>query len=82
MAYHQPSTKSEEECVQWMWILVIDLLCMGGAPARNDFSSMLQLQLRYPEFRSVEAVLVLSKKFLWAKAMTESVQSYWRDVTF
>ncbi len=77
---YEPKTKAEEACLQWMWILAIDLLWAGNQQSFDDCSSVFQLQLRYPAFRSVKAVLDLAPKFLWTKEMSIAVQAYWRDV--
>jgi hypothetical protein len=78
---YQSTTMAEEACSQWMWILAIDLSCAGSQVPLDKQPSMLQLQLRYPEFRAVETVLALGTKFLWTREMTKSVRSYWQDVT-
>ncbi|ETI22746.1 hypothetical protein G647_06822 [Cladophialophora carrionii CBS 160.54] len=78
---YQPTTMADEACSQWMWILAINLSWTGSPVCPDKLLSMLQLQLRYPEFRSVERILELGSKFLWTQEMTKSIRSYWQDVT-
>jgi hypothetical protein len=78
---YRSSTIAEEECLQWMWILAIHLSWTGTHSSFRDPISMLQLQLRYPDFRAVEAVIALCRKFLWTKNMTNVLHDYWRDLT-
>ncbi|KAJ9609710.1 hypothetical protein H2200_006038 [Cladophialophora chaetospira] len=79
MAY-QTNTKAEEACLQWMWILNIDLLWGARPDPLDNYFSVFHLQRRYPHFRSLEAVLDFGPRFLWTREMTRSVQSYWKDV--
>lgn len=77
---YRPATDTETGCLQWMMIVASDLSTVGDQtmPARSRL--MVQLQKRYPEFQSLDAVLNLGPKFLWSQEMTRSVQSYWTNL--
>ena len=77
---YRAMTQAEDACLQWMWIVAIDILWADTGRRNADSFSMSQLQSRYPQFRSMEAALSVGKNFLWTSAMTISVQSYWRNV--
>ncbi|KAJ9616911.1 hypothetical protein H2200_000631 [Cladophialophora chaetospira] len=75
-----PKTQAEEDCLIWMWIIIIDSWRLGNRLQPGGISLLFDLQLRFPAYRHVSAVTDLANRFLWTADLNASVHMYWADL--
>lgn len=80
IASYSPRSEAEEKCLIWMWMIITDSWRMGTQLQGGGVSSLRALQVRFPDFRHVNAVAELGTQFLWTKYITNSVHLYWDDL--
>lgn len=80
IASYSPRSEAEEKCLIWMWIVITDSWRMGNRLQGGGAPSLHALQMRFPNFRHVNAVVELGKQFLWTGYLTKSVHLYWDDL--
>ena len=75
-----PISKSEENCLIWMWVIVIDSWRMERRLSADGLSMLLGLQSRFPKMRHVTSITDIANQFLWTSFLTKSVYMYWDDL--
>jgi len=77
---YSPQSQAEEECLIWMWTVIVDSWRMGSRLQPSGISLLLSLQSRFPEARNVSAVISIANRFIWTRDLNSSVHVYWDDL--
>jgi hypothetical protein len=77
---YSPQSQTEEECLIWMWIVIIDSWRLGRRLQPSGISLLFNLQLRFPALRQVSAVTDVANRFIWTDDLNKSVYVYWDDL--
>jgi hypothetical protein len=77
---YSPQSKSEEKCMIWMWIVIIDSWRMGSQLQPDGVSLLFRLQSRFPALRGVGAAIQIAKLFIWTRDLNISIHEHWDDL--
>jgi hypothetical protein len=77
---YSPQSQTEEECLIWMWIVIIDSWRLGSRLQPSGISLLFNLQSRFPALRHVSAVTDIANRFIWTGDLNKSVHVYWDDL--
>jgi hypothetical protein len=80
IASYSPKSPAEEQCLVWMWVVLIDSWRTGSRLHPDGFSLLFILQQRFPRLRYVANTIAMTSQFLWTSALETSVQIYWDDL--
>lgn len=75
-----PLAKTEEECVIWMWIVIIDSWRTVSRLQPGGVSLLFKLQTRLPSLRNVNAAVDVARLFIWARDLNISIHEHWDDL--
>jgi hypothetical protein len=79
IAAYVPQSRTEEDCVIWMWIVIIDSWRMGRRLQPNGVALLFSLQARFPALRSVGAAVEVARRFIWTRDLDFSIREHWDD---